>query len=426
METRRLSEGVDLRILREDKFKTNTLSIFFHIPLKRETVSKAALLPSVLKRGCKKFQNTKTIARHLSNLYSTTLSAGIRAKGDGEVVYFSLNYIADEFIEENLTNDVLDFIKEFLFNPLIKEGGFLPEYVESEKINLENTILSLINDKKDYADAKCRENMFGRDGYGMLETGYIEDLANITPQNLYEFYLDLINNTKVDIFLGGNISEENIMSATEILSGLVTERKGGYIDVEVAKATRKEPQYITEEINAVQSKLSIGLCCETDPVSDEYYALMLGNCIFGGSPVSKLFLNVREKLSLAYYAGSRTDRLKSVMLISSGIETKNYQVALDEILAQLKKMQNGDVTDAELEAAKKYYANGLPALKDSMRTIEDYYLSQAILGQEQSIDQLLEKLMAVTIPEIQAVMQKVTLDTVYFLKGTALSEKEAE
>ncbi len=417
MQTKNICGGVDLRILKETKFKTNTLSIFFHIPLKRETVTKAALLSSVLKRGCEKYPKTMDIAKHLTDLYSSTLSTGVRPKGDGEVLYFSMSYIADEYIGENLTGKIAEFMAEFVFSPLVKDGGFLPEYVDGEKVNLKNTIQGLINDKKDYADVKCREAMFGKDGYGMFEAGYVEDLDDITPQNLYEFYLDVITNAKVDIFAGGTVTDDAQKQICDIIVPKLPARAGGYIKTETAVSNRAEIQYITEEIDVKQSKLSMGFCCDVDAASDDYYALMLGNCIFGGSPVSKLFLNVREKLSLAYYAACRTDRLKSVMLVSSGIETENYQVALNEIMAQFKKMQQGDITEAELDAAKKYFSNGLPALKDSLKTIEDYYLSQAILGKEQSIDELIEKLMDVTIPEIQAVMQKVKPDTVFFLKG---------
>ena len=178
-------------------------------------------------------------------------------------------------------------------------------------------------------------------------------------------------------------------------------------------------------MQASQSKLAMGLCCGVDPTEKEYYALMVGSCIFGGSPFSKLFNNVREKLSLAYYAAARTDRLKSVMMISSGIQTENYQAAYDEILVQLNKMKQGEIEDAELMAAKKYLENGLRSMEDSRLAKEDYYLSQIIMGQEQSPEELISCIGAVTKEEIVAVMQKVTLDTVYFLKGVGGKEEEA-
>ncbi len=425
MRTEHLCDGVDLRILENTKFKTNTLSLFFHIPLKRETVTMAALLPSVLKRGSQKYPKLSDMARHLADLYSASCSAGVRMKGDGEVLYFTMEYIADAYIGENLTAQVLEFLKEFVFFPKTENGGFLPDYVESEKENLRESILGLINDKKEYADAKCRESMFGNQGYGMFEAGYVEDLERITPQNLYEFYRELLQAAKVDVFLGGTVTEDAVEQVTSALGEMLSPRNACYPKTEPAISKRNEPQTIVEEMQATQSKLSMGLCCGVQPTEREYYALMLGSCIFGGSPFSKLFNNVREKLSLAYYAAARTDRLKSVMMISSGIQTENYQAAYDEIMVQLENMKQGSIEEAELDAAKKYLENGLRSMEDSLRAKEDYYLSQAILGQEQSLEELLACLREVTKEEIVAVMQKVTLDTVYFLKGNGMAEEEA-
>ncbi len=425
MRTKKICEGVDLRVLENTKFKTNTLSLFFHLPLKRETVTMAALLPSVLKRGSEKYPRLSDMARHLADLYSASCSAGVRMKGDGEVLYVTLEYIADQYIGENLTGQVLDFVKEFVFSPKVENGGFLPEYVESEKENLREAILGLINDKKEYADAKCRETMFGGDGYGMFEAGYVEDLEGITPQRLYGFYQELLTNAKVDIFLGGTVTREAEKQVVSVLGDVLAPRTADYPKTVPAVSNRTEIQNVVEKMQASQSKLAMGLCCGVNPTDREYYALMLGSCIFGGSPFSKLFNNVREKLSLAYYAAARTDRLKSVMMISSGIQTENYQAAYDEIMVQLAKMKQGEIEDAELMAAKKYLENGLRSMEDSLRAKEDYYLSQAILGQEQSLEELLSCLGAVTKEEIVAVMQKVTLDTVYFLKGTGDGEEEA-
>ena len=417
MQTKKLCQGVDLRILPDEKFKTNILSLYFHIPLKRETVTKAAVLPAVLKRGSEKYPKLSDMARRLADMYSAGMSAGIRPKGDGEVLYFTIEYIADAYIEENLTGQALEFLQEFIFSPIVKDGGFLPEYVESEKENLKQTILGLINDKKDYANVKCREAMFGADGYGMFDAGYVEDLDEITPQSLYEFYQDVIKNAKVDIFMGGTVTDDAKAQVEESFLKKLQPREADYIKTKVATSKRETPQEIVEEIDVVQSKLSMGLACGVEPNSPDYYALMLGSCIFGGSPFSKLFNNVREKLSLAYYAAARTDRLKSFMMISSGIETANYQAAYDEIMVQLNKMKNGEIEESELMAAKKYIATGLNSMKDSLRAKEDYYLSQAIMGQEQSVEELLECLEKINVDQIKDVMQKVTLDTVYFLKG---------
>ena len=259
----------------------------------------------------------------------------------------------------------------------------------------------------------------------MFEAGYTEDLDEITPSKLYSFYKDVLNSAKVDIFLSGSANDELAETVKKILASVFQPREGVYAKTQIAENTEKSVKNVVEEADVVQSKLCMGLRCGVEPSGNEYPALVLGSCIFGGSPFSKLFMNVREKLSLAYYAGARVAMFKSVMLISSGIQTENYQVAYDEIMAQFKKMQDGVIDEFEIESAKKYLSNSYNSLKDSLRSMEDYYLSQAILGNCGTIDKFIEKINAVTSEQICSVMKNIKLDTVYFLKGKR-ADGEAE
>ncbi len=422
MENKELFRGVHLHTINAPKFKTNLMSVFFNIPLKRETVTSAALLPSVLKRGCVAYPTLRDLSRKLDDMYDASLSAGIRMKGDGEVLYFTAEYISDKYTGESLSSQIAQLLREFILSPLTEDNGFLRSYTDGEKTNLKNAILGLVNDKKEYAEFKCREAMFEGKGYGMFEAGYVEDLNDITPQSLYKFYLDVINDAKVDIFLSGSITPEIEKDVTEILASAFCERLADYVPTAIAESMCGDVREVCEEADVVQSKLCMGLRCGVDPSSEEYNALMLASCIFGGSPFSKLFNNVREKLSLAYYAVARTSKLKSVMMISSGIQTENYKAAYDEIMLQLSKMQNGEIEDLEIEAAKKYLSNAFNSMNDSLRGMEDYYLSQVIMGTEQSTDDLLRCVCSVTKPQICDVMKKVKLDTVYFLKGKICEE----
>ena len=228
----------------------------------------------------------------------------------------------------------------------------------------------------------------------------------------------------MDVFISGDINDEAVNTVINTICKYFKPRNASYISSEIAHRTRTELKKITENADVVQSKLCMGLCCGVDPVSDEYHSLMLASCIFGGSPFSKLFNNVREKLSLAYYAVARTSKLKSVMMISSGIQTENFKAAYDEIMTQFAKMQTGEIDDYEIIAAKKYLTNALNSMNDSLRGMEDYYLSQAIMGTAQSIDDVIACINKVEKNQISDVMKKVEFDTVYFLKGN--SDKEGE
>lgn len=416
--TEHIKNGVDFRYIKAEKFKTNIISVFLNIPLKRETVTKAALLPSVMKRGTMQHKTLTELTRYLFNLYSASLRAGIRSKGDGEVLYFTIEYIRDKFIGENLTDKIVELLNEFIFSPLAdEENGFKQEYLDGEKVNLKNAIEGLINDKRDYVEFKCREAMFGGEGYGMYEAGRVEDLPNITAKNLYEFYKQVISTAKVDIFVSGDFDERSLSDVKAKLINNFEPRDAEYFKTKIALPTGREAQKIVEEIPVVQSKLCIGLKCGIDPTSPEYYGLLLGGCVFGGSPFSKLFNNVREKLSLAYYAVSRTERFKSTMFISCGIETEKYQAAYDEIMVQFNKMRNGEIEDSELENSKLYMINSFNSMKDGLRTMEDYYLSQAIMGNDGGIDDLIERVGKVTKDEVVAAFNKIEIDTIYFLKG---------
>lgn len=424
LDTKKLRDGVDLHIISAPKFKTNLLSVYFNIPLKRETVTYAALLPSVLKRGSVDYPTMKDMSRRLDDLYSASVSAGVRMKGDGEVLYFTAEYISDRFIGENLTSKIAEFLHRFIFSPLTEDGGFNKEYTKSEKINLRNAISGLVNDKKAYAEFKCREAMFGKDGYGMFEAGYAEDLDEITPQSLYKFYCDVLKNAKIDIFISGTLDEASISETERILGSAFEPREANYIGTLIASSDDVSLKNVTEDADVVQSKLCMGMRCGTEPVGDEFYAITLASCIFGGSPFSKLFANVREKLSLAYYAVARYSRFKSVMMISSGIQTENFKAAYDEIMLQFKKMQDGEIDDFEIESAKKYLANAYNSLSDSLYGMEDYYLSQCIMGSTQSIEELLDGVLSVDKKRVCEVMKKVKPDTVYFLKGKSAGEAE--
>ncbi len=424
MDTKKLRDGVDLHIISAPKFKTNLLSVYFNIPLKRETVTYAALLPSVLKRGSVDYPTMKDMSRRLDDLYSASVSAGVRMKGDGEVLYFTAEYISDRFIGENLTSKIAEFLHSFIFSPLTEDGGFNKEYTKSEKINLRNAISGLVNDKKAYAEFKCREAIFGKDGYGMFEAGYAEDLDEITPQSLYKFYCDVLKNAKIDIFISGTLDEASISETERILGSAFEPREANYIGTLIASSDDVSLKNVTEDADVVQSKLCMGMRCGTEPVGDEFYAITLASCIFGGSPFSKLFANVREKLSLAYYAVARYSRFKSVMMISSGIQTENFKAAYDEIMLQFKKMQDGEIDDFEIESAKKYLANAYNSLSDSLYGMEDYYLSQCIMGSTQSIEELLDGVLSVDKKRVCEVMKKVKPDTVYFLKGKSAGEAE--
>ncbi len=419
-----LSKGVSLRFLKTEKFKTNVMSVYFRMPLCREDITKAALLPGVLKRGTQKFPTMSDLSRRAEELYGATLGADMGRRGDVLLFRASAQFVSDRFISESIIGDISELLKEFVLCPYTVNGAFDKSYVEQEKENTKNYILGLINDKKEYAAVRCNEIMFENDPYGINAYGYVEDLDAIDEKNLYEYYQGIINNAGVDIFVSGSFDEKAVMAEIESKFKLAfKERAVTKVATKLAELEENiEVKRVTEEMQVSQSKLAMGFNCGINPVSKEYYALALFSCIYGGSPFSKLFNNVREKLSLAYYVFSAVDRNKSCMKINAGIEASKFDEAFDEIMLQLELMKKGEFSDAEIESAKKYLKTQTGSVKDSLVATEDFYMGRGLLGIDESVDEFLEKIYAVTREDIIKAANSIQLDTVYFLKGVLENE----
>jgi len=416
----KLTDGASLHLIKAEKFKTNLLSLYLKFPLSRDNATKSALLPMVLRRGTKNYPSLSSLAKHCEELYGASMYSGLRKKGDSAFLYFSLEFVSDEYISESILKDATEFLKEFVFNPKTENLVFDERFVNSEKNNLRDNIRSIINDKKEYADQRIKEISFPDGSYGISPYGFEEDLENITPENLYEYYEYVIKNSKIDIFLSGTFEDD---TAIELIKNTFSEcikpRNPEILPIQIA--TRKkgaEIKRVTEKMDVTQSKLCIAMYTNTEPFSKEFYATFVFNCIYGGSPFSKLFNNVREKYSLAYYVSSRLDRQKGCMLISSGIENDKFDAAYNEIMLWLDNMKAGDFSDEEILSAKKYLETNINSIIDSLRATEDYLLPA--LSDErtpETPEELINNLKSVTRNDIIEAAGRVELDSVYLLTG---------
>lgn len=415
MKTEKITEGVNLRFVPVRHFKTNRITVFFRTPIKRENVTKISLLRQVMKRGSVNYPTITEIAKELEEMYGANLSGGIRKKGDTELFYFSVEYIADRFTGENLTDRAISLLREIIFNPYTENGGFSEEYLKQEKVNLKNYIDGIINDKREYAQVRCLSEMFEGDPYGIFEYGYIEDFDGITSQNLYEFYKDIISKANIEVFVSGTFDDEKVSEKIK-KEFMFSPREQENIETQIIK-NREDVKHFTERMDVTQSKLCIGFSCDTDYKSVDYYAFMLYNMVLGGSPYSKLFNNVREKMSLAYYVSSRIDKMKGFMLISSGIENDKYDDAYKEIMNQMQKILMGDISDSEIFSAKKALSNSINSLRDSLVGMEDFYMSGIICDRNESLAEIIKNINEVNKADISAVGKKVKTHTIYFLTG---------
>ena len=416
----KLAEGVYLTYLPARKFKTSLLSAQFAVPIQQETASAYALLPAVLRRGTVTYPDMGSLSARLDRLYGARIDYTVRKKGENQCVGFVASFIDDSFAPggEKLLEPVADLLGELICDPATERGRFVPAYFESEKTNLIDAIRSLINDKRDYADSRLLWEMCAGEPYGISRLGSEETAEKLQLRKLYAQYGQLIATSRLELFYSGSADENRVVRA--LRSAFSTLPRENIQDVAIPQdhPAREEVRTVVEELDVTQGKLGMGFSCG----SSDTAALLMGNTLFGGSSNSKLFLNVREKLSLCYYASSLYHRQKGLITVSSGIEFENYQKAYDEILAQLAAVQNGDLEDWELEGARSTLLNAYASMGDSQGKLENFYLGQAVTGQSETPEDLAAQVRQVTPERIFKAMKTVKLDTVYFLRGKEAAE----
>lgn len=411
-------EGIALNTVNTDKFKFNRIFIDFILPLEREHAAENALFTDVLMRGTKKHPGLIHIQKKLSSLYGADLDAYVGTSGEAHVITLYAKILKDKYAlgGEKITKGVSELLCEVIKEPQTENGVFLSEYTESEKEKLIDDIAAQINDKDAFALHRAIEIMCENEAWGISELGKPEDVEKITPASLFERYEYILSHAQTEVWAIGEFEDgEAEETVRKIFSGI--ERKAvPDFSTKVIKSVDSVKK-VREHQELKQGKLVLGFRTGMSAYDENYHVMRVLNCVFGNGTQSKLFLNVREKLSLCYHCSSRIYS-KGVMMVTSGIEPKNYDRARDEILSQLAEIQKGNISDKEMESAKKRLRNSMLAASDSPEAIHSWYANNRIFGIDDSPEQTIEKIESVTKEQIVAASQKVLLDTEYFLSGT--------
>ena len=416
-----IGQGIYLNHLRSDKFKTAFMSFTFLTQLCRETASMNALIPFVLHRGTRSCTDMEQISNKLDDLYGTVIEPAVRRFGEIQGVGLVSSFPENAFLPsgENILRDVISFSAEMLLHPATRGGLLNQKYVESEKQNLINMIRSRINEKRGYAMKRCIEEMCCFEDYSVGRYGSESDCESITYKKLTNRYHDLIQTSPLEIFYCGREDPDTVVS---LLSEAFSAMPRGEICYDIGTDIRMnsveaEPRYYTESLDVTQGKLVIGYRLGEIMDEADLSPLVVFNAVFGSGVTSKLFMNVREKLSLCYYASSLIDKLKGIMLINSGIEFDKFDEAKDEIFHQLEEVKQGNITDDELNFAKKSIISDYTAMLDSPGDLEGFYLGNIISGSDLSPEETAELITYVTKEDVVRVANSVECDLIYFLKG---------
>ena len=412
---REIMQDVFLTYLPAQHFKTSRLTLNLVTGLDRASASANALLPAVLRRGTVRCPDMESLSAALDTLYGANIDYTVRKKGERQCVGFAAGFIDDGFTPhgERLLEPVAQQLGELLLEPVTRDGCFLSEYVDSEKANLIDAIRALKNDKRDWADIRLMQEMCAGEPYSVLRLGDEETAGAITADALYRHGQELMASSRVELIYCGGAEERRVEDA--VLSALAKLPRGSQTPLPPVRRTAapETPRCIIETMDVTQGKLAMGYRC----TSDDYPAMVLANLIFGGTSNSKLFLNVREKHSLCYYASSSYARSKGILTVSSGVEVTDFERAEEEIERQLHAVQQGDWEDWEQEGALQAIRTSLLSLTDSQGALENFYLGQIASGATETPEELAAELQQVTKERIVAAARTVTPDTVYFLRG---------
>ena len=415
LETTDIKEGIRLHKIKTNKYKTNLMSVFLTSKLSRDDITKKALILTVLRRGTNNLKTQEEISKKLEELYGASFDCGIDKLGDKHVLKFYVESLNEQYLyqKEDILSQSLNILFDIVFNPLLENGAFKQEYIDEEKQNLRIIIEGQKDNKAAYATQRCIEEMYKEKPYGLYKYGYVEDLEKIDSKNLYEAYLNLIKNCKIDIFVSGDFDEKTLeekVKSNQQISKLEP-RKVEYLDEESESSNTQEENVVRENMQISQGKLNIGL----DVLSDNKSAVSVYNAILGGGANSKLFQNVREKASLAYSAGSIYIKPKSKIIIKTGIEHKNYDKALQIIKEQIDDMKNGKFSDEDIQHAKELIIASFKAMQDEQDSEISFYFGREIQKESKDIDKQIKEVSEVTKQNIVDVANKIKINTIFFL-----------
>lgn len=388
------------------KFKTNVYALYLTIPLTKENVTYNALIPTVLKRGCEKYNNQLEISKKLEEMYDATFGIGITKVGNNEVLKFYLESLNNNYLpnNEDLSKTSIEMLLNIVMKPYLVNGKFDDDYVEQEKENLKKVIESRKDNKDTYATNRLLEEMFKEEPYGLYKFGNIDEIDNITSKKLYEKYKELIKNSEKYLYIVGDVENLNIESYN-------IDEKEITISKEFPVKISEKENIVKEQMDVTQGKLVIGL----NTPNNKQEVIALYNTILGKGANSKLFLNVREKEGLAYSAGSTYLKRNNAIIISTGIEVSKYNKAVEVIKNQLKDMEDGNITEKEMKDAKQFINAGLNLINESSENMIEYRFDKDLYNEEIDIEKYRKEIEEIKKEDIVKVAKQIKIDTIYFL-----------
>jgi len=411
----------NLHIIKTNKFKTNTVRINFRSPIKKEEITIRNILCDIFTQSSKNYQTKRDLTIKSQDLYAADITTSTTRLGNYNNMNFYLNVLNDKYTEKGNFKSAIEFFTDIIFNPDIKDKEFNKDKLEIVKDICRKELLSIKEDVSSYSVIRMFESLDKNSPISYRMSGYIEDLEKINSKNLYEYYERMLTKDLVDIFVIGDINEEETIDIFKKTIKIRTLKKQTIPYIVNDIKPKQKRLVVKEKINTNQSKLVIG--CKTNNLTEyeRNYPLTLLNIILGGGVDSKLFKEVREKYSLCYTINSVPNKFDNILMIRAGIDQKNYDKTIELIDKILNETKKGKFTDNNIKIAKEYYNTALDEIEENQLRIIDNYFMKEIINTD-TLEEKRIKINKVTKEELIKVAKKIKVDTIFLLEG-GLHEK---
>lgn len=409
----KIGDGIEFVTIAEPKFKTNTIEMVFLMHGGRQTNSANALMEALLSLTNKKYASINAMSKKLGSMYGATLKGSTSKFGDYLELVLNMSVIDNHYAPngEDLLAEVTDVIFDCMFRPNAENGAFSENVFRIEKQDLLDAIEAEINDKRAYATDRATEIAFEGEPYACSTDGKIEDVEKLTPESVYEAYERMLREAVVRVYhVGPKFVPEIGERLKEAFSGI--ERKPISLQLISPSPCKPEVLRVTEKMNVTQSKLVVVFKAE----ETKKYAMNLMNTMFGASPFSMLFMNVREKMSLCYYCSSRWIGTKRALFVSSGVELENAEKTHTAILEQLDLIRRGEFTDEMLENARRSLINSLHGVGDTPHSCIFWSHHKFCDVDSHDIPDMLEAYQKLTRQDVIDAANALREDTVYLMQ----------
>lgn len=417
IETITLQPGIVLRCCTDTRFKTNCLSLQIVRPMCRQEASANALISAVLLRGTAKYPDLRDITLHLDDLYGATVGSLVRRVGDYQTTGFYCSFTEDRyaFNGDRILEPVVDFLRQLLLEPKLENGVFDSSFVESEKRNMLSAMEAQKNDKRIYAASQLMKRMCALDSTGIPRLGEPEQVQVQEPEGLYAHYQKILRESRIDLFYVGSQAPARV---AQLLAPVFQGLDRSYVNLPMQMPFQDGGTTRTEEaMEVTQGKLQMGFVTPSTLNTPDFVPMQVLNSVFGGGMTSKLFMNVREKMSLCYDIASSYQGGKGILTVGAGMDCEMAETVEKEIICQLEQCRNGEISQAELESAQQSLLSSLRGIHDSPSSIENYYATGALSGMKLTIPEYMEQVCQVTVPRLAELAQNTKLHSVFLLKG---------